>query len=102
MYEYSGWSIHSRKEESYELQVQVKKLISQIGNKWSLIAAVRKEMDLDAEIACSIIIVGTAPWIHFDPDVLELFVEMGAEIDVDIEAFSEDFGEDDTSDGSAN
>ncbi len=88
-YEHNGWSVHSPEVESLELQDQVRTLLGVLKQHWSKIASVREELGLDAEIACSIVIEGTAPWIHFDREVLALFVEMGAEIDVDILAFSE-------------
>ena len=70
-FSHNGWCLYLPKEKSLALHDQIWALLNHLSPYWSSIAIARKELGLDAEISCSINIRGTAPWIHFDREMLD-------------------------------
>jgi hypothetical protein len=80
-----GWKITIDETASYDLDVEVKKLISVLDPYNVGIAHYCKENDLNAEFSC---VVTTKedeyPSIHFDKKLLKKIKSFNAEIDIDI------------------
>ncbi|WP_455813226.1 DUF4279 domain-containing protein [Pseudomonas graminis] len=85
----TSWSISTDKEDSYDVDVQTKKVLSLIKEKVGDLCEIKEKMDVSFILSLIVEVEnGEKPALHFTSDTISFLGKIGAESDIDLYIYS--------------